>query len=47
VAGKGHETHQYIGPRILPFDDRAVSREVLAEIGYDAGTAARNGGAAG
>jgi len=47
VAGKGHETHQYIGPRILPFDDRAVSREVLAEIGYDAGAAARNGGAAG
>lgn len=30
VAGKGHETTQTIGGRVLPFDDRAVAREVLS-----------------
>jgi UDP-N-acetylmuramoyl-L-alanyl-D-glutamate--2,6-diaminopimelate ligase len=30
VAGKGHETTQTIGTQILPFDDRAVARELLA-----------------
>jgi UDP-N-acetylmuramoyl-L-alanyl-D-glutamate--2,6-diaminopimelate ligase len=30
VAGKGHETGQEIGARVLPFDDREVLREVLA-----------------
>jgi UDP-N-acetylmuramyl-tripeptide synthetase len=29
IAGKGHETTQTIGTQVLPFDDRAVAREVL------------------
>ncbi|OGK81056.1 MAG: UDP-N-acetylmuramoyl-L-alanyl-D-glutamate--2,6-diaminopimelate ligase [Candidatus Rokubacteria bacterium GWC2_70_16] len=31
IAGKGHETYQIIGSQVLPFDDRAVARAVLAE----------------
>ncbi len=31
IAGKGHETYQIIGTNVLPFDDRAVAREFLAE----------------
>ena len=29
IAGKGHETTQTIGKDVIPFDDRAVVREVL------------------
>lgn len=29
IAGKGHETTQTIGSSVLPFDDRAVARELL------------------
>jgi UDP-N-acetylmuramoyl-L-alanyl-D-glutamate--2,6-diaminopimelate ligase len=30
VAGKGHETGQYVGGTVLPFDDAAVTAEALA-----------------
>jgi UDP-N-acetylmuramoyl-L-alanyl-D-glutamate--2,6-diaminopimelate ligase len=30
IAGKGHETYQIVGAQTLPFDDRAVAREILA-----------------
>jgi UDP-N-acetylmuramoyl-L-alanyl-D-glutamate--2,6-diaminopimelate ligase len=29
VAGKGHETGQYVGSAVLPFDDREVTAEAL------------------
>jgi UDP-N-acetylmuramoyl-L-alanyl-D-glutamate--2,6-diaminopimelate ligase len=32
VAGKGHETTQTIGETVIPFDDREVVREELAEL---------------
>jgi len=33
VAGKGHETTQVIVDREVPFDDRVVARELLADKG--------------
>ncbi len=36
IAGKGHETTQVVGDRVLPFDDRAVAREHLAGRGWSA-----------
>ena len=30
IAGKGHETGQYVGDLVLPFDDAQVAREEAA-----------------
>ena len=32
IAGKGHETYQIIGSKVLPFDDRAEARRILEEL---------------
>ena len=32
LAGKGHETYQDIGGKKLPFDEKVVVRELLAEL---------------
>jgi UDP-N-acetylmuramoyl-L-alanyl-D-glutamate--2,6-diaminopimelate ligase len=32
LAGKGHEATQTIGAAVLPFDDRAVARELLEQL---------------
>jgi len=31
VSGKGHESYQVIGNRVIPFDDKEVVKEILAE----------------
>ena len=33
VAGKGHETGQIVGERVLPFSDHEVVRAAIAEVG--------------
>jgi UDP-N-acetylmuramoyl-L-alanyl-D-glutamate--2,6-diaminopimelate ligase len=33
LAGKGHETGQEVAGQVHPFDDRAVLREVLTQLG--------------
>jgi UDP-N-acetylmuramoyl-L-alanyl-D-glutamate--2,6-diaminopimelate ligase len=30
IAGKGHETYQVVGGEVLPFDDRAIARQLLS-----------------
>lgn len=32
LAGKGHETYQIVGTEKRPFDERAIVREILAEL---------------
>jgi UDP-N-acetylmuramoyl-L-alanyl-D-glutamate--2,6-diaminopimelate ligase len=39
VAGKGHETGQYIGGAVLPFDDSEVTADALARHSGRGGTA--------
>ncbi len=33
IAGKGHEQGQIVGDTVIPFDDAAVARAIVAEIG--------------
>ncbi|NBB84007.1 MAG: hypothetical protein GVY28_11455, partial [Alphaproteobacteria bacterium] len=37
IAGKGHETGQIVGDDVRPFDDVAVARAVVADLGGDPG----------
>jgi UDP-N-acetylmuramoyl-L-alanyl-D-glutamate--2,6-diaminopimelate ligase len=39
IAGKGHETGQEFRDHTIPFDDRIVAREALAELGFPSGNA--------
>jgi UDP-N-acetylmuramoyl-L-alanyl-D-glutamate--2,6-diaminopimelate ligase len=40
IAGKGHESTQTIGDRVLPFDDRDVARKELHRLGFFGGSRA-------
>jgi UDP-N-acetylmuramoyl-L-alanyl-D-glutamate--2,6-diaminopimelate ligase len=35
VAGKGHETGQYVAGSVLPFDDRQVTADALERLAKD------------
>ena len=37
LAGKGHETYQVLKDKTIPFDDRAVARDVLRGYGFRKG----------
>jgi UDP-N-acetylmuramoyl-L-alanyl-D-glutamate--2,6-diaminopimelate ligase len=39
IAGKGHETHQVLRDRTIPFDDRQVAREILSRLAVRGGRA--------
>jgi len=41
IAGKGHETYQVVGADVLPFDDRAIARDILARRHADRGIGGR------
>jgi UDP-N-acetylmuramoyl-L-alanyl-D-glutamate--2,6-diaminopimelate ligase len=34
IAGKGHETYQVLRDRTIDYDDRAVARSLLEELGF-------------
>jgi UDP-N-acetylmuramoyl-L-alanyl-D-glutamate--2,6-diaminopimelate ligase len=46
VGGKGHETYQILGTKVVPFDDREVVREALQARAADGGPRPRAEGCA-
>jgi UDP-N-acetylmuramoyl-L-alanyl-D-glutamate--2,6-diaminopimelate ligase len=40
VAGKGHETGQYVGGSVLPFDDMAVTASAMRRLALESASAA-------